>query len=62
MPNIWALNDEDQTKAEDSSQSVVSSHEEDELERPSFLRRLRSRSHKEDNDEAAGSDSDKTAQ
>jgi len=51
MPSIWSINDED--KEEDSHeepaiQPVVSHHDEDELERPSFLRRLAKRGHKDD--------------
>lgn len=55
MPNIWALNDDDQDeddakkpaadedhadKAEDRSHEVVASNLEEDLEKPSFLRRL----------------------
>jgi hypothetical protein len=51
MPNIWNINDEDQnkkkddakptvTEEQDSDQEVVTSGLEEELERPSFLRRL----------------------
>jgi cell division protein FtsZ len=47
MPDIWSLHDEDQDKNDlpDSGQGPVisSSTEEDELERPSFLRRLTNR-------------------
>jgi len=49
IPNIWAINDDDEEKtAENAAQPVVSHHEEDELERPSFLRRLRGRGNKDD--------------
>lgn len=53
MPNIWSIDDHkeekdsDEKKLErhrpDESQPVVSDHEEDDLERPSFLRRLTKR-------------------
>lgn len=60
VPNIWTLDDEASDSADDkksddkksSDSAVVSSHE-DELERPSFLRRLKKRresSDKEDED------------
>jgi hypothetical protein len=39
MPNIWNLNDENE--APKNHESVVSHVQEDELEKPSFLRRLR---------------------
>lgn len=58
MPNIWSLNDEDHTPTETPAQAVVSQHEEDELERPSFLRRLTKRSHKDGADDTATDNSD----
>ncbi|HSX43037.1 MAG TPA: cell division protein FtsZ [Candidatus Saccharimonadales bacterium] len=59
MPSIWSIKDEDQNeekqdepaheRSEQSSEPVVSAHDEDELERPSFLRRLAKRAaHKEE--------------
>ena len=69
MPNIWALDDEDEDKEDkqaddkpaaktddnDSAEPVVASDLEDDLEKPSFLRRLGRRGrgdddHKSDND------------
>jgi cell division protein FtsZ len=57
MPNIWSIADNDDSQsahADDDAgqmaQPTVSSHEEDELERPSFLRRLTKRGHKDDSD------------
>jgi len=62
MPNIWAINDEDEARTEENAaKPVVSNHEEDELERPSFLRRLRSRN-KADADDTQNPDTDKTAE
>lgn len=49
MPNIWSIH-EDESKT-GQPEPVISQHEEDELERPSFLRRLRSRSHKDGEDQ-----------
>lgn len=65
IPNIWSLPDEDEDKKKDSSDSddssnpkdddkpsddaVVSSDLEDELEKPSFLRRLSRRKKEDDN-------------
>ena len=53
MPSIWSVADEDDDiKPDDEddapAQAVVSHHEEDELERPSFLRRLTKRGRKDD--------------
>jgi len=48
MPNIWSIND-DEKEENPLAEPVVSHHEEDELERPSFLRRLTKRGqHKDD--------------
>lgn len=47
MPNIWSIGDEEDKPAEDNI-PVVSQHDEDELERPSFLRRLTKRGGKEE--------------
>ncbi|HSX31345.1 MAG TPA: cell division protein FtsZ [Candidatus Saccharimonadales bacterium] len=61
MPNIWSISDDDADDDTDDSKvagPVVSSHEEDELERPSFLRRLTKRSRKDDTDPK--SESEKT--
>ncbi len=46
MPNIWTLDSEESTDSDTSSedhdnQAVVSNHDEDELEKPSFLRRFK---------------------
>jgi len=77
MPNIWSINDhEDESKSEDDNKTdtpdedtfshvkddaVISGNLEDDLEKPSFLRRL-SRKKKEDkedsSDEAKTDDSD----
>lgn len=45
MPNIWSLSEQEDKPDDDTSQHkpVVSSEDEDELERPSFLRRLTKR-------------------
>lgn len=51
VPNIWDLDEKhDKAAAEDvaGSEPIVSSHEEDELEKPSFLRRLAQRRKKND--------------
>lgn len=42
MPNIWSIHDEEESD-DTADSAVVSSHNEDELERPSFLRRLKKR-------------------
>jgi cell division protein FtsZ len=64
MPNIWSI-DEKETDKDDEriSHAIVSAHDEDELERPSFLRRLTKRSvKKDDSDEASSEDKSKPAQ
>jgi cell division protein FtsZ len=53
MPNIWSIAEEDkeENKPVDEpkpAEPIVSSHDEDELERPSFLRRLAKRAHKDE--------------
>ncbi len=53
VPNIWAQHDETNAKegaseAADEHSPVVSAHDEDELEKPSFLRRLTHRRQKND--------------
>ena len=53
IPNIWDLDEKDKKDIPDSSdemqhQPVVSAHDEDELEKPSFLRRLTQRRKKSD--------------
>lgn len=57
MPNIWSI-DEDEKEEETEHHPVVSSHVEDELEKPSFLRRLAKRN-KSDDDKDADSDDKK---
>lgn len=65
MPNIWSIDeketDADQSKEDDTAAQndaytppapVVSHHDEDELERPSFLRRLTKRGKKDDETKA----------
>ena len=60
MPNIWSIESDD--KDDVTSQAVVSVAEEDELERPSFLRRLRGKSaHKDDSEELKTDDNDKSS-
>jgi len=61
MPNIWAIHDDDEdTRADDepttTHEPIVSDHD-DELEKPSFLRRLAKR-HKNDDDSTPENDSD----
>ena len=54
MPNIWSISEEeDQTEieVEKPAEPTVSSHDEEELERPSFLRRLTKRNRKEEHAE-----------
>ncbi|TAH36481.1 cell division protein FtsZ [Candidatus Saccharibacteria bacterium] len=70
MPNIWSIDeqkdekDADDKKLErhhaDAPQAVVSDHEEDDLERPSFLRRLTKRHKAEDKPADESVDADKT--
>jgi cell division protein FtsZ len=60
MPNIWSIDeDKDDEEDEDQAKPVVSSHVEDELEKPSFLRRLAKRNKEADSDESDNSDKDK---
>ncbi len=61
MPNIWSLDHEDDNKTETGS-SVVAGGSDDELEKPSFLRRLKRRKSEKSDDENAKSadDSEKT--
>lgn len=64
MPSIWSINDDDKDEPvqdEPPLQPVVSHHDEDELERPSFLRRLAKRGHKDDGDDPNLNDPDQTA-
>ncbi len=62
MPNIWTLDNNDEVtsdsdpKDQDSSQTVVSNHDEDELEKPSFLRRFKSRRKDKKDEESSESD------
>lgn len=49
MPNIWSIDDTDSTN--DASGGVVTSQIEEELERPSFLRRLKKRRNDASDDE-----------
>lgn len=55
MPSIWSIDDNNDSPDKDddkTAQAIVSRHDEDELERPSFLRRLRSRGgHKDESDD-----------
>jgi len=55
MPSIWSIADDDKADEEETKPAadpVVSAHDEDELERPSFLRRLAKRAaHKEESDD-----------
>lgn len=61
MPNIWSINDDDHHTEEKKPEAVVSQHDEDELERPSFLRRLTKRSaHKDEDGEQSEATDDKT--
>lgn len=61
MPNIWAIHDDDESDNADDEpttmhEPIVSDHE-DELEKPSFLRRLAKR-HKNDDDSTPDNDTD----
>ncbi|MCA9327239.1 hypothetical protein KDA14_01800, partial [Candidatus Saccharibacteria bacterium] len=52
MPNIWSLNHDDDKDGEHETPAPVVSHDdEDELEKPSFLRRLTKRRSKNDESE-----------
>ncbi|MBC7581306.1 cell division protein FtsZ [Aeromicrobium sp.] len=58
MPNIWSIDEDKEDEAINTDhQPVVSSHVEDELEKPSFLRRLAKRN-KDKEDEATDADKD----
>ncbi len=64
MPNIWSISEdekEDDSQEEPAVQPVVSHHDDDdELERPSFLRRLTKRGHKDEADDLKNDDVDPT--
>jgi cell division protein FtsZ len=55
MPNIWSMDDpdeastKDENKTEESSDTQTDNDDEDELEKPSFLRRLKLRRQQKDN-------------
>jgi len=64
MPNIWSITDDDDDKDDDEDtttehEPVVSSHVEEELEKPSFLRRLAKRS-KKDNEDTSDEEDENT--
>jgi hypothetical protein len=62
MPSIWSIHDDEEKHDETASRAVVSEHDEDELERPSFLRRLRNRGgNKDESADGENPDSDKQA-
>jgi cell division protein FtsZ len=67
MPSIWSIDDSDNTdddtnKKDGDAAPVISHHDEDELERPSFLRRLTKRgAHKDESDDSRDSEKDKPA-
>lgn len=56
MPNIWSINSDDEDDDSDGKDSgtheVVTSSLEEDLEKPSFLRRLGRRRHKDDDDDS----------
>jgi cell division protein FtsZ len=59
MPNIWSIDEhEEETDTAGVGQAVVSHQDEEELERPSFLRRLRNRTHKDDEDDKKATEDD----
>lgn len=62
MPNIWTLDNgevDDNDQADQQSQSFVGSSEEDELEKPSFLRRLKKlRQNTDENDDSSNQKND----
>lgn len=70
MPNIWNINDDtddsknskdehgDSDDSDDQHEPIISDHTEDELERPSFLRRLGRRHKPEDETETEKDDKD----
>lgn len=58
MPNIWSIDEHTDDDHQDNSGKIVTSHVEDELERPSFLRRLKKRN-KEASTESDDSTPDK---
>ena len=67
VPNIWSMAEDEEkdsdTAAADSSVpgAVITSAQEDELEKPSFLRRLTKRRQKSDEESKEGSKPDKTS-
>jgi hypothetical protein len=58
MPNIWSIDekDDDTDASDDDHPTVVSSHVEEELEKPSFLRRLAKRNKDADQESDAEKD------
>lgn len=62
MPSIWSIDENEDQQDDKLDGAVISNHDEDELERPSFLRRLTKRgNHKDDTGEATEDDTDKSA-
>jgi cell division protein FtsZ len=59
MPNIWSIDEDKEDEEEDEHQPVVSSHVEDELEKPSFLRRLAKRNKGDDDSDESKDDAKK---
>jgi len=53
MPNIWTLDDEPEKPSEPASSTTISdSDDEDELDRPSFLRRLKGFTKRSEHDQS----------
>jgi len=65
MPSIWSIKEEEEAepvdeKPDEQSQTVISSTEEADLERPSFLRRLTKRGSEHKDDKDTNVDTDRT--
>lgn len=62
MPSIWSIDENEAREDDKPGEVVISSHDEDELERPSFLRRLAKRAtHKDDSTDATEVPTDDTS-
>lgn len=53
IPNMWAIDDKDDKKEDSHGDIFVSNHNEDELEKPSFLRRLTRRAKDEESSDSS---------
>ena len=57
MPNIWSIDDEEDTESHDNHEVVTGTPDEDELEKPTFLRRLAKRRHEQKSENTSDKES-----